>query len=79
VSESEILVEQQPQQGVFICDHAGLESINSLILCEQVTVMKMAMKLFPYLPSRAPPPTLESSSGQIPSQSPTDTTSSRWY
>ena len=22
--ETEILVEQQPQQGVFVCDHAGL-------------------------------------------------------
>jgi len=31
VSETEILVEQQPPQGVFACDHAGLV-INKLSL-----------------------------------------------
>jgi len=35
VRETEILVEQQPPQGVFICDHAGrviIKKINCLLL-----------------------------------------------
>jgi len=32
VRETEILVEQQPPQGVFVCDHAGLV-INKFSLC----------------------------------------------
>ena len=32
VRETELLVEQQPPQGVFVCDHAGLV-INKFSLC----------------------------------------------
>ena len=36
VRETEILVEQQPPQGVFVCDHAGLVIKKSLSMCAQV-------------------------------------------
>ena len=39
--ETEILVEQQPPQGVFVCDHAGLV-INKFSRQEGATVRDMA-------------------------------------
>ena len=38
--EPEILVEQQPPQGVFVCDHAGLV-INKFSLCMQMVRPKL--------------------------------------
>ena len=82
--ETEILVEQQPPQGVLVCDHAGLV-INkfSLRYCSGNEFCLMAWKVHQKtclpLNEVSPKPTLEATQGYILSQSPTDATRFWWH